>query len=163
GPSPRPGAVGRADPDPRLTRPDREPLPGAAGPETPRAADRRRTTDPPDMTDPHHTTARMQPMPTFSSMRRAANAHRSSSGAKIRRAALTLRDPSRPFVLCMAAVLLACRAFADDRGATAPPERPHIRALLENAMHYLSPANKMIDPVSGYPFEGWNQDPKRGL
>ena len=21
----------------------------------------------------------------------------------------------------------------------------------------------MVDPVSGYPFEGWNQDPARGL
>ena len=24
------------------------------------------------------------------------------------------------------------------------------------------PSNKMVDPVSGYPFEGWNQDPKPG-
>ena len=30
-------------------------------------------------------------------------------------------------------------------------------------MRYLAPANKMIDPASGYPFEGWNHDPKQGL
>ena len=30
-------------------------------------------------------------------------------------------------------------------------------------MRYVAPENRMIDPVSGYPFEGWNQDPKQGL
>jgi hypothetical protein len=46
---------------------------------------------------------------------------------------------------------------------TVPAEHRHVRALLENAMLYLAPKNGMIDPISGYPFEGWNQDPKRGL
>ena len=30
-------------------------------------------------------------------------------------------------------------------------------------MRYLAPENRMIDPISGYPFEGWNQDPAKGL
>ena len=30
-------------------------------------------------------------------------------------------------------------------------------------MRYVAPENRIIDPVSGYPFEGWNQDPKRAL
>jgi hypothetical protein len=38
-----------------------------------------------------------------------------------------------------------------------------VRELLANAMRYVAPENKMIDGVSGYPFEGWNQDPARGL
>jgi hypothetical protein len=39
----------------------------------------------------------------------------------------------------------------------------HARELLVNAMRYLAPENRMIDPASGYPFEGWNQDPAQGL
>jgi hypothetical protein len=35
--------------------------------------------------------------------------------------------------------------------------------LLENAMRSIAPAIGLIDPISGYPVEGWNQDPKRGL
>ncbi len=46
---------------------------------------------------------------------------------------------------------------------TVPAEHKHARALLENALSLFAPANKMIDPASGYPFEGWNQDPKQGL
>jgi hypothetical protein len=38
-----------------------------------------------------------------------------------------------------------------------------VRALLENALRYASPGSRMIDPVSGYPLEGWNQDPKNQL
>src|SRR4051794_17216329 len=30
-------------------------------------------------------------------------------------------------------------------------------------MRYVSPENRVVDPVSGYPFEGWNQQPARGL
>ena len=37
-----------------------------------------------------------------------------------------------------------------------------MRELLANAMRYVAPENRMIDPASGYPFEGWNQDPARG-
>ncbi len=46
---------------------------------------------------------------------------------------------------------------------TIPAEHPHARLLLDNALNYLAPANKMVDPVSGYPFEGWNNDPSKGL
>jgi hypothetical protein len=30
-------------------------------------------------------------------------------------------------------------------------------------LRYLAPENKMLDPASGFPYEGWNQDPARGL
>ena len=46
---------------------------------------------------------------------------------------------------------------------TVRPEHHHARMLLENAILYFAPENGMIDPVSGYPREGWNQDPARGL
>ena len=68
-----------------------------------------------------------------------------------------------------AAVALAggSRRAGPDRSSfhfpTVPPEHRHVRALLENAMRYAAPENRMVDPISGYPFEGWNQDPKRGL
>jgi hypothetical protein len=65
---------------------------------------------------------------------------------------------------------LAFAALASGQGPagpsrfpTIPTEHAHARDLLGNAMRYASPSNKMVDPVSGYPFEGWNQDPKRGL
>src|SRR5436309_10308248 len=46
---------------------------------------------------------------------------------------------------------------------TVPAEHTHARALLANALRYAEPANKMTDPASGYPFEGWNHDPKNGV
>jgi hypothetical protein len=46
---------------------------------------------------------------------------------------------------------------------TVPPEHKHVRALLANAMRYAAPENRITDPVSGYPFEGWNHDPQKGL
>jgi hypothetical protein len=49
------------------------------------------------------------------------------------------------------------------RFPTVRPEHRHVRALLTNAMRYVAPENAMIDAASGYPFEGWNQDPARGL
>ncbi len=42
-------------------------------------------------------------------------------------------------------------------------EHDHARALLQNAMRYTDPAHGLIDSHSGYPVEGWNQEPKRGL
>ena len=44
-----------------------------------------------------------------------------------------------------------------------PPTHKHTRELLANALRYVDPANKLSDPVSGYPFEGWNQEPDRKL
>jgi hypothetical protein len=49
------------------------------------------------------------------------------------------------------------------RVPSVPTEHTHVRALLENALRYVDPANRMTDPASGYPFEGWNHDPKQGL
>jgi hypothetical protein len=49
------------------------------------------------------------------------------------------------------------------RFPTVPAGHEHARALLENACALFAPDNKMIDPASGYPFEGWNNDPKQGL
>jgi hypothetical protein len=46
---------------------------------------------------------------------------------------------------------------------TVPAEHTHTWALLENACALFAPDNKMIDPASGYPFEGWNNDPMQGL
>ncbi len=46
---------------------------------------------------------------------------------------------------------------------TVPPQHHHARELLTSAMRYVAPENRMIDPISGYPFEGWNQDPAKGL
>ena len=43
------------------------------------------------------------------------------------------------------------------------PEHENMQRLLANAMGYLKPGNGLVDPVSGYPVEGWNQDSERGL
>ena len=42
-------------------------------------------------------------------------------------------------------------------------EHPHMHQLLSNAMGYINPAHGMIDEASGYPVEGWNHDPSKGL
>ena len=38
-----------------------------------------------------------------------------------------------------------------------------MQTLLANAMGYLKPEHGLVDPASGYPVEGWNQDSERGL
>ena len=43
------------------------------------------------------------------------------------------------------------------------PEHAHMQTLLANAMGYLKPEHGLVDPASGYPVEGWNQDSERGL
>lgn len=43
------------------------------------------------------------------------------------------------------------------------PKHRRMTALMENAFGYMSPDHGMIDPVSGYPVEGWNHDPERFL
>jgi hypothetical protein len=58
------------------------------------------------------------------------------------------------------------RQADSEQGFRFPTVRPgdrHARDLLASAMRYLAPENSMVDPVSGYPYEGWNQDPKKGL
>ncbi len=52
---------------------------------------------------------------------------------------------------------------ADFRLNSPPQKHHHMRRLVENAFAYLDPRHGMIDPQSGYPLEGWNQDPERGL
>ena len=83
-------------------------------------------------------------------------------------------------ILGAAAALAACTALAGEsrqapprdegkpaagaaafRFPTVPAQHKHARALLENALGYVAPRHRMLDPVSGYPFEGWNHDPKR--
>ncbi|MGD0208720.1 MAG: hypothetical protein ABSC89_14055 [Verrucomicrobiota bacterium] len=84
----------------------------------------------------------------------------------MRKLSLMIKAALLPALLL--ALLAGCR--------TAPPHRPtvfnfpkvdpartHTRLLLENALRYAAPANAMTDPASGYPFEGWNQEPKKGL
>ncbi len=48
---------------------------------------------------------------------------------------------------------------ASFRFPTVPPQHEHVRALLGNALRYVDPAAGLFDAVSGYPVEGWNQDP----
>lgn len=43
------------------------------------------------------------------------------------------------------------------------PDHRYMHLLLENAFQYVNPAHEIIDPVSGYPVEGWNQEPGNGL
>ena len=73
----------------------------------------------------------------------------------------------RAWAVALAGVVIAGLASGQSapstRSPTIPAEHVRARALLDNAMQYASPANKMVDPVSGYPFEGWNHDPARGL
>ena len=68
-------------------------------------------------------------------------------------------------------VLSACRMVAPAAPKSAAtfyfpkvnPAHTHMRRLLANALGYTAPANALTDPTSGYPFEGWNQDPAKGL
>lgn len=46
---------------------------------------------------------------------------------------------------------------------TIPAEHKHARMLLENALRFADTSHKLSCPTSGYPFEGWNQDPSKGL
>jgi hypothetical protein len=66
-------------------------------------------------------------------------------------------------VLVLAVAGSAARGDEPSRFPTLRPGDTHARALLENAMLYVASTSKMVDPVSGYPFEGWNQDPSKGL
>jgi hypothetical protein len=54
-------------------------------------------------------------------------------------------------------------AAQPSRFPTIPAEHAHVRQLLENAMRYLAPESGTTDQVSGYPVEGWNHDPEKGL
>ncbi|MEI6788803.1 MAG: hypothetical protein WCL49_10030 [bacterium] len=43
------------------------------------------------------------------------------------------------------------------------PKHVHMQALIENAMGYINPKHGLFDKASGYPVEGWNNDPSKGL
>jgi hypothetical protein len=70
-------------------------------------------------------------------------------------------------------VLLALASFTNSSFSQKPddvkpfpkvsPGHTHIRLLLENAFQYVNPVHGIVDPVSGYPAEGWNQEPQSGL
>ena len=97
----------------------------------------------------------------------AGRPRRKTLRSRGRSAAARMAAAFAAFAATVAAVGLA-RAdgppeVAAGRFPTVPAEHRHARALLENSMRYLAPANKMIDPASGYPFEGWNHDPAQGL
>lgn len=43
------------------------------------------------------------------------------------------------------------------------PEHQRMNLLLESAFGYVNPEHGIVDATSGYPVEGWNHDPERGL
>ena len=43
------------------------------------------------------------------------------------------------------------------------PGHEHAQALLDNALRYLAPESGTVDKASGYPVEGWNDEPQQGL
>ena len=49
------------------------------------------------------------------------------------------------------------------RFPTIPDAHRHATGLLANAINDLGPESRIMDPNSGYPFEGWNQEPARGI
>src|SRR5437764_230931 len=67
---------------------------------------------------------------------------------------MALNSSASAFLLCVLCVSVV---------HSAPPADSHARRLLDNALRYAAPDHKMTDPASGYPYEGWNHDPKRGL
>lgn len=63
-------------------------------------------------------------------------------------------------------VLWATGATAEGQGSDYPQvplSHRHMRLVLDNAFQYLNPEHGIIDPASGYPAEGWNQQPEKGL
>ena len=82
----------------------------------------------------------------------------------------TTRAPgtmSRCAALLLLVLLAGCRTLPRQPTAfnfpNVDPTHTHTRLLLENALLYAGSANAMTDPASGYPFEGWNQVPAKGL
>jgi hypothetical protein len=55
------------------------------------------------------------------------------------------------------------RAASERRYPNVQAGHRHMRLLLDNAFEYANPAHGIVDPVSGYPAEGWNQEPAHGL
>ena len=80
----------------------------------------------------------------------------------------TARHELFPCLLLM--VLMAVAMSTGCRHAQSPfavagmaPDHVHARQLVANAFRYTDPAHGLVDRASGYPVEGWNQDPQQGL
>ena len=87
-----------------------------------------------------------------------------SSRAVARRGACGGRRPAAPGRRPVLACARAGRRAGDRPGRrrrfpTVPAEHTHARALLDNAMHYVAPANGMVDPVSGLSVRGLEPRP----
>jgi hypothetical protein len=82
-----------------------------------------------------------------------------------------MRSANRKIFLRLMALLLAAVAVTTGCRSVQPavkvvriaPEHIHAQELVANAFRFIDPAHGLIDSASGYPAEGWNQDPKRGL
>jgi hypothetical protein len=69
-----------------------------------------------------------------------------------------------PLLLAAVAMTTGCRSVQTPvKVARVALEDTHAQKLVANAFRFIDPAHGLIDPASGYPAEGWNQDPKRGL
>jgi len=66
-------------------------------------------------------------------------------------------------VLCLALGVTGAQGQSGSADPNVPHGHPHMRRLLDNAFQYVNPAHGIIDPLSGYPVEGWNQEPDKGL
>ncbi len=77
---------------------------------------------------------------------------------------MTASDSAKT-ILCAIAAATACIPLVSchPKREVPPLAADHARQLLENALKYADPKHGLIDLASGYPVEGWNQEPKRGL
>jgi hypothetical protein len=65
--------------------------------------------------------------------------------------------------LCLALGMTGVLGQNDFSYPNVPQSHRHMRLLLDNAFQYANPAHGTIETVSGYPVEGWNQEPEKGL
>lgn len=83
-----------------------------------------------------------------------------------------------PLIIGLMLAVPGLRALVSDEGAGGaalmttgkgfhfprlPSDHEHMRLLVENAFGYTDPAHGIVEPASGYPAEGWNQQPETGL
>ena len=164
-----PGGLARAE----ITRdPGAQPSAGPHAPAPGRPARRDRAADPTGMTASPSEAAKSRPMDSIdiTTGRAPEQAEDEANRPRARRAvacAAVLAVVSMLGLLGPAAGAPADESDrlkpdeASFRFPTVPPEHEHVRALLDNALRYVDPAAGLFDKVSGYPVEGWNQDPER--
>ena len=69
-----------------------------------------------------------------------------------------------PVLLAAAMMTTGCRSVQPSvTVAHVAPEHMHAQKLVANSFRFIDPTHGLIDPASGYPVEGWNQDSKHGL